>query len=115
MANKKKPLNKDRLVLGRKSSGGKDWFVLGRECLDCIKERILGLVYLCDYDDETGEAGSMVRFDSYDKAFAYIEDVLGETPDEDIVAVLLSEAKTHACKHSLEKAPPGFFEGKILS
>ena len=55
---------------------------------------------LCDYDHQTGEIGSMLKFDSYDKACAYIEEVLGETPDEDVVAVLLSEAKDHACKHA---------------
>ena len=96
----KGPLNKDQLVLGRESPGGKDWFVLGRECVDCIKENFLGLSYLCDYDYQTGEIGSMLKFDSFDKACAYIEEVLGETPDEDVVAVLLSEAKDHACKHA---------------
>ena len=85
----KGPLNKDQLVLGR-------------ECVDCIKENFLGLSYLCDYDYQTGEIGSMLKFDSYDKACAYIEEVLGETPDEDVVAVLLSEAKDHACKHAKE-------------
>jgi hypothetical protein len=95
----KGPLNKDGFVLRREGSGDKDWFVLGRECSECLEERFLGLEYLRDYDHQTEESGSISKFDSYDKACVYIEDVLGETPDENVVVVLLSEAKDHACKH----------------
>ena len=70
----------------------------------------MGLSYLCDYDYQTGEIGSMLKFDSYDKACSYIEEVLGETPDEDVAVVLLSEAKDHACKHYLADANSGFFD-----
>ena len=106
----KRPLNKDGFVLGRKGSGDKDWFVLGRECPECMEERFLGLMYLCEYDHETEKIGPILKFDSYDKACAYIEDDLGETPDEDIAVVLLSEAKDHACKHYLADANSGFFD-----
>ena len=69
----KGPLNKDELVLGRESPGGKDWFVLGRECVDCIKENFLGLSYLCDYDYQTGE----IRSRKFARVFGAIDSPLG--------------------------------------
>ena len=56
----------------------KDWYVLEKECVDCLVEGG-GLVYLDNFDSVTREIGSILKFNSYAEACGYLERVLGET------------------------------------
>ena len=96
----------------------KDWHVLGRECQDpeCASSPP-SLVYACKIDNKTGEAGAIKKYPSRQAAEFCTQNAFGwsRTEISEMVIIPLSEAKDRACKHSLARAKPGFFEGKNLS
>ena len=66
-------------------------YVVARECPECIRdpEKLSIHSYLCE--DENGKAGDMKVFHSRQEASRFLEEVLGEDPDEMII-MPLSEA-----------------------
>jgi len=66
-------------------------YVVARECPECIRdpEQLSIHSYLCK--DNDGKAGDMKIFHSHQEASSFIEEVLGEDPDEMII-MPLSEA-----------------------
>ena len=63
-------------------------YVGARECPECIRdpEQLFINSYLCE--DNDGKAGDMKIFHSPQEAFRFIEEVLGEEPDEMIIMPL---------------------------
>ena len=95
----------------------KDWHVLGRECQDpeCASSPP-SLVYGCKIDNKTGEAGAIKKYPSRQAVdIVILHGGFSRTDLSEMVIIPLSEAKDRACKHSLARAKPGFFEGKNLS